>query len=224
MSKFLLNLLLQFSKALLNSKSDFNSEILLFSFPHFRPSRPAFPHRPWPTGRPSRLAHPGPPASQPLGPHADGVFCEIRFLLDFAHSVCSAFSSPPLTPGPHLSYVSSPPSRPPRTTAPPRPAPPSPCLGIPWAITDPPPITPLLIPFKPERNRALIALNAITAALLRPSPGALPPAPIKAPEHPRRNSHLTALSPPPLLHRSAPPPSPTAAGSPTSSRRRFPAS
>jgi hypothetical protein len=92
MSKFLLNLLLQFSKALQNSKSNFNSEILLFCFPHFWPSRPAFPHRPWPTGRPSRLAHPGPPASQPLGLHADGVFCEIRFLLDFAHSVCSAFS------------------------------------------------------------------------------------------------------------------------------------
>jgi hypothetical protein len=73
-------------------KSDFNSEILLFSFPHFRPSRPAFLHRPWPAGRPSRPAHPGPPASQPLGPRADGVFCEIRFLLDFAHSVCNAFS------------------------------------------------------------------------------------------------------------------------------------
>jgi hypothetical protein len=124
----------------------FNSEILLFSFPHFRPTRPAFPHWPWPTGRPSRLAHPGPPASQPLGLHADGVFCKIRFLLDFAHSVSSAFSlsaadtwAPPV-----ICFFSTEPTAPRRrATAPPHPAPPLPRLGYLGPL---PPRPPSLLP------------------------------------------------------------------------------
>jgi hypothetical protein len=55
MSKFLLNLLLQISKALVNSKIQiFNSEIL---FPYFRPGRPCGPLGLWPS-QPAGLAAP----------------------------------------------------------------------------------------------------------------------------------------------------------------------
>jgi hypothetical protein len=66
MSKFLLNLLLQISKALVNSKSNFYFENHFFSLlsarPTLRPARPLAPpaHRPRHPRRPkpSRLAHP----------------------------------------------------------------------------------------------------------------------------------------------------------------------
>jgi hypothetical protein len=83
MSKFLLNLLVQISKALVNSKGPiFNSEIL---FPCFRPGRPCGP-----LGlRPSRLplASPLPQAKAHKSAHA-----EVCFLLGFTPFVLDAFS------------------------------------------------------------------------------------------------------------------------------------
>jgi hypothetical protein len=59
------------------------------------PTPPALACRP---AQPPQPKPPSPPQPRPAGfaavrpARADGVFCEIRFLLDFAHSVCSAFS------------------------------------------------------------------------------------------------------------------------------------
>jgi hypothetical protein len=58
MSKFLLNLLLQISKALINSKIQFS--IQKFFFPYFRPGRPCGPRGLWP----SQLAGLAAPAGQ----------------------------------------------------------------------------------------------------------------------------------------------------------------
>jgi hypothetical protein len=80
MSKFLINLLVQISKALVNSKIQFL--IQKFFFLAFGPADlavhsasgpagprwPLFSRRPKPTGRP-----------KPLSPRVDGVFAEVRF-------------------------------------------------------------------------------------------------------------------------------------------------
>jgi hypothetical protein len=55
MSKFLINLLLQISKALVNSKIQFF--IQKFLFPYFRPGRPCGPRGHWPS-QPAGLATP----------------------------------------------------------------------------------------------------------------------------------------------------------------------
>jgi hypothetical protein len=95
-SKFLLNLLVQISKALINSKKIqflIRNSFFLFTS-HFRPSWPYW--LTWP------LAQPAPPASFPpqaeailaglSGPCVDGVSVEIRFSFRFAPSELVAFS------------------------------------------------------------------------------------------------------------------------------------
>jgi hypothetical protein len=119
MSKFLLNLLLQFSKALLNSKNPILiQKSFYFLFLTFGPAG-----LPSPTG----LGLPAGPAAQPTLAHRlhscsarapMAYFAKYVFSLTSRISSASPFLSPPLTPGPHLSYVSSPPSRPPCATAP----------------------------------------------------------------------------------------------------------
>jgi hypothetical protein len=87
MSKFLLNLLLQFSKALLNSEIQFlfgNSFFFIFGPADLAArqsltAQPACSPRPWPDGRPEPPGFPGPLAARPA--RADGVFWVIRFLL-----------------------------------------------------------------------------------------------------------------------------------------------
>jgi hypothetical protein len=78
MSKFLLNLLLQISKALVNSKIQFNSEISFFL--DFRPGRPRGPLGLWPSqpnGRavPAGRNHPAGPSS----PRAGRIFAGNTF-------------------------------------------------------------------------------------------------------------------------------------------------
>jgi hypothetical protein len=80
MSKFLLNLLVQISKLLVNSKIQFLIQkffFLAFGLADLAahstsgpvgPHWPLFSHRPKPTGWP-----------KPLNPRVDGVFAEVRF-------------------------------------------------------------------------------------------------------------------------------------------------
>jgi hypothetical protein len=82
MSKFLLNLRVQISKALVNSKIQFfNSEFLFFTF---RPGRLCDPLGLWPSRPPlasllpQAEAHRPAQAARPM--RAVGVFAEIRFL------------------------------------------------------------------------------------------------------------------------------------------------
>jgi hypothetical protein len=97
MSKFLLNLLLQISKALVNSKIQFL--IQKFLFPYFRPGLLPyfFPAQPWPTS--SLPVRP----SQPIACSA----CPIRPLVRFDRRLLclsdSAVASLLLTGGPTLS-------------------------------------------------------------------------------------------------------------------------
>jgi hypothetical protein len=96
MSKFLLNLLVQISKALINSKNlIFNLEIL---FPCFRPGRPCGPLSLWPSRLPlasplpQAEAHSSAQAAQPV--RAVDVIAEVRFLLGFTSSALGAFPLP----------------------------------------------------------------------------------------------------------------------------------
>jgi hypothetical protein len=79
MSKFLLNLLLQISKALVNSKIQFL--IRKFIFPDFRPGRP--PRPAWPLAQPAHWLHRSPQAesARPARPARTSVASsrEIRF-------------------------------------------------------------------------------------------------------------------------------------------------
>jgi hypothetical protein len=84
MSKFLLNLLVQISKALVNSKIQFLFEKDFFS--DFGPSGPAPP-----TLARFALQAAGSPLS-PFGPSSLGVFAERRISSYFAHSGRDAFS------------------------------------------------------------------------------------------------------------------------------------
>jgi hypothetical protein len=117
MSKFLLNLLVQISKALVYSKIQFLFEKEFSS--DFGPSDPA----------PPALARYAPQATgsllSPLIPSRVGVFAERRIPFDFAHSDRDAFSLssqchvgpacqlvPFPTPADHCRFSSSPPATP----------------------------------------------------------------------------------------------------------------
>jgi hypothetical protein len=95
MSKFLLNLLVQISKALVNLKIQF---LIQKSFPCFRHGRPCSPLGLWPSRLPPASpllqaeAHKPAQAAQPTC--VIGVIVEIRFLLRFTSSVLGAFSLP----------------------------------------------------------------------------------------------------------------------------------
>jgi hypothetical protein len=111
MLKFLLNLLLQISKALINSKIQFL--IRKFLFPDFRPGRPRGPLGLWPrkpTGHavPAGRNRPACPSS----PRVGRVFTGNTFSSS-VHAFPSRLPPPrSLTTGPHFSASSSPPCRP----------------------------------------------------------------------------------------------------------------
>jgi hypothetical protein len=137
MSKSLLNLLVQISKALVNSKIKFLIQKKSFFFT-FGPATLTGPLGLWP----SRPRWPSPPAgqspahlaSQPLGPRVSlAYFAEDIFFFDS----CLLFSVPSLYSladawAPLVSSIfSTAPAEPSRvTTAPPLPAPPAPHLGM----------------------------------------------------------------------------------------------
>jgi hypothetical protein len=149
MSKFLLNLLLQISKALINSKIQFLIQkffSLLSARPTPRPVRPL--------AQPAhRLRHPyRPKQSQPAHPARASVASsrEIRFPFRITPYRARRLSLVSLSIGPHLSDSPPSPRRPtpvvnPRATALPR-------LGCPRAFTTLPHHSPPLIPFKPSLN------------------------------------------------------------------------
>jgi hypothetical protein len=108
MSKFLLNLLLQISQALVNSKSNFYSKrILLPNSAHSAQLACPLP-RPWPAGRPKPSNPPRPKPPSPLGlsaaqpAHASGVFYRRRFPLRFMPSRAGHLPLVSLTTGPRL--------------------------------------------------------------------------------------------------------------------------
>ena len=124
MLKFLLNLLLQISQALVNSKSNFYSKrILPPNSAHS--AQPACPlPRPWRVGRPKPSNPPRPKPPSPLGlsaarpAHAFSVFYRRRFPLRFTPSRAGRLPLISLTTGPRLS-ASSPTSSCPSSPAPP---------------------------------------------------------------------------------------------------------
>jgi hypothetical protein len=114
MSKFLLNLLVQIFKALVNSKIQFLIQnFFFFSFDPSdlaahsasSPASPRWPlisHRPKPIGRP-----------KPLGPRAPLVYLQkYAFSFDSRLPFSAPSLYPPLTHGPRLSDPSSTPRRP----------------------------------------------------------------------------------------------------------------
>jgi hypothetical protein len=142
MSKFLLNLLLQISKALVNSKFQFL--IRKFIFPDFRPGRPRGPLGLWPS---QPLAAPLPAGrKRPAGPSSP---CVGRIFTGNTFSFSDhAFPSRPPPPSvtttraPPVGFIVS-------TAAPPRPCP---APRMPPSVYSPPSSLPLLIPFKPSVN------------------------------------------------------------------------
>jgi hypothetical protein len=167
MSKFLLNLLVQISKSLVNSKIQFLIQKFLF-----------FAFGPADLAAHSALAQPAPLASllwrakfilaSPASPRVDGVFAEVRFPIWFAPSeLAASFSSlcqvslgcqfrlPPL-PADHCHLFSSPPATPRHPTS---------NLEMPGEVftprLDPPP---LISPLNPSTSRPTInGIKAITA-------------------------------------------------------------
>jgi hypothetical protein len=137
MSKFLLNLLVQISKALVNSK---------FSFLRFRPGRPCGPLSLWPSRLPlaSLLSW---AEFNSAGPSRSAHARRWRICRNIFSSLIHAFRSwrllsiHPLTHGVHLSVSSSPSRRPTLAVTPPRrplrdsdvaePLPPPPLITIP---------------------------------------------------------------------------------------------
>jgi hypothetical protein len=130
MSKFLLNLLLQIFKALVNLKNP----ILIQKFLFFLIFGPADPAARLPSGPASPPAAPSPQAkiARPAHPTRASVASsrEIRFPFRFTSSRAGRLSLVSLSTGPHLSDVSSPPRqltltaffrplRPPRAARPP---------------------------------------------------------------------------------------------------------
>jgi hypothetical protein len=112
MSKFLLNLLLQISQALVNSKSNFYSRrILPPNSAHSTQPACRLP-RPWPAGQPKPFNPPRPKPPGPLGlsaarpAHTFSVFYRRRFPLRFTPSRAGRLPLVSLTTGPRLSASS----------------------------------------------------------------------------------------------------------------------
>jgi hypothetical protein len=154
MSKFLLNLLLQISKALVNSKNTiFNSEILFFLIstrPTLRPPRPLSPASPLATPYPAGQKRPAGPSS----PRVGRVFAGNMFsFLDHAFPSRPPPPSVTATRAPLVSFVVSPAPADPGLNFPRAATPPRRCLA-PWMppsfYSSPSPLPPLN-PLQTER-------------------------------------------------------------------------
>jgi hypothetical protein len=152
MSKFLLNLLLQISKSLVNSKiqflfeKNFSTEFSPLG-PAGLPTPPALSYRPAQAVQPlpgqTRPAH---LASQPLDPHVPLVyFTDDVFLFGSRLPEPVAFSLCHRHVGPACQFHRLPHAGRPRSEF-------SPCCRCPRAFTALPHHSPLLIPFKPSIN------------------------------------------------------------------------
>jgi hypothetical protein len=112
MSKFLLNLLAQISKALVNSKIQFL--IQKISFLRFWPDRPCGPLGRWPSRPHWPLSSHGLNSTLPAQPACVSMAYLRKY--DFSFDSRLLFSAPslnpPLTHGPRVSVLSSPPRRP----------------------------------------------------------------------------------------------------------------
>jgi hypothetical protein len=151
--KIPLNLLLQISKALVNSKIQFLIQkffFLISAWPTLRTTRPLGPAIPLAAPSPAGRKRPAGPSS----PRVGRVFAESTF--SFSDH---AFPSWPLSPSvtatraPPISFVVSPaPADPGQNFSPPRALPraAAPRLGCPRAFTALPHRSPSLIPFKPS--------------------------------------------------------------------------
>jgi hypothetical protein len=140
MSKFLLNLLLQISKALVNSKIQFLIRkffFLISAWPTLRPTRPLAQPAHWPR-RPSR-----PKPSRPAHPACASVTSsrEICLLFWFAPSEPAASPTSLCQPGPSCQFHPPPlatRARPHRHPSPAIERCPAPCLGCHRSVTPSP--------------------------------------------------------------------------------------
>jgi hypothetical protein len=194
MSKFLLILLLQISKALLNSKIQFL--IQKFLLPYFWPGLlPYFPAQPWPTSSlPVRPSRPIAFSACPIWPSPAPLVRFDRRLLRLSNSAIASFS---LTGGPILSVSrgSSPSSDTAHAATAPRP-PSAAQLHASGATGPLPPrlhLPSLKSPLKPSPIfNGVKAINTGVKLLGHPSP-ALPRPPIKGEHLHRVSPHLFPL-------------------------------
>jgi hypothetical protein len=160
MSKFLLNHLLQISRALLNLKKNpiFNSEVI---FPCFRPGQPCGPFGLWPSQRTGRAVPEG--RNSPGRPIQPARRSRLRgkYIFPFGSRLPEPAASPssPCQPGPTCQIHPLPRAGRPRSEIP-RAA--APRLGSPRAFPALPHHSPPLIPFKPSLN-AFNGVKAINA-------------------------------------------------------------
>jgi hypothetical protein len=150
MSKFLLNLLLQISKAFINSKIQFLIQkffFLISARPTLRPTRPLSPASPLAAPSPAGRKRPAGPSS----PHVGRVFAGNTFSFS-DHAFPSRPPSPSVTAtwAPPISVVISPALADPGQRFPH--AATAPRLGCPRAFAALPHHSPPLIPFKPSVN------------------------------------------------------------------------
>jgi hypothetical protein len=180
MSKFLLNLLLQISQALVNSKCNFYSKrILPPNSAHS--AQPAYPlPQPWPTSRPKPSNPPRPKPPSPLGliaarpTHAFSVFYRRCFPLRFRPSRAGRLPLISLTTGPQLSDSSPTSSRPSSPAPPPIPSHRAPLRSVPRVPSDhchlafiSPPLIPLLNHSSSQLSS--MSLKTLTSALTAPT-------------------------------------------------------
>jgi hypothetical protein len=172
MSKFLLNLLLQISQALENSKSNFYSKrILPLNSAHS--AQPACPlPRPWPAGRPNP---PRPKPASPLGlsagqpMHAFSVFYRRRFPLRCTPSRAGRLPLISLTTGTRLSASSPTSSRPSSPTPPPIPVHQAPLRSAPRVPSDHYHLTFISPPLIPLLNLSSSRLSSMSLKTLTPA-------------------------------------------------------
>jgi hypothetical protein len=208
MSKFLLNLLLQISKALVNSKIQFLIRkffFLISARPTLRPTRPLAQPAHWPR-HPRRLK---PSLAGPTSPCVGHVFARNTSSLLIRAFRAGRLSLVSLTTGPQLSAPSSTSNRPSSPAPPPLPghrAPPSstprvppdryhlafisPCLN---PLLNPPPSSMALKPLTPALNSPATLPGAPPAPYKRraPPPSFTAPLPAPFPLSPRLSSPLT---------------------------------
>jgi hypothetical protein len=193
MSKFLLNLLLQISKALVNSKIQFYSKRIFFS--EFGPPGPASPVLARSASQATTCAHSAHPGLRGLS-----VFAKSRLFFEFEQPGDDVFFLCHRHAGPacqlrHLPRISRPEARLPRAS----PQLIAPCL-LASIIATPikAPYSPALIPPLDASLTPSPAINGVDHKSPAVThwhflPGA-PPAPIKGEHHPRVAPHLSPAS------------------------------
>jgi hypothetical protein len=211
MPKFLLNLLLQISQALVDSKSNFYLKRILLPNSAYS-AQSAYPlPRPWPAGRPKPSNPPRPKPPSPLGlsaarpAHTFGIFYRRRFPLRFTPSRAGRLLLVSLTTGPQLSHSSPTSSRPSSPTPPPIPGHRAPLRSAPRVPSDHYKLAFISPPLIPLLNLSSSRLSSMSLRTLTPSLTAPATSPRRSPDpykgraiSPSFTAPLPALIPPSL--------------------------